>query len=379
MRRLLVLPLLGVLGCANILGLGDYADAVDGAADAKDGGSDAKVEAATVDAVADAVADARVDADGGGDVGVDATPDASGCVPTGAELCSDGVDNDCNGQTDCTDPACTAGYTCVPPLPNGWSWTAYDQGARPTCATGFTTPTDVDEGPIAPAATCGCGCTTTSPTCTGGTLTVTGGTTGVNGCQDGTNRSESAIAGCRSLSLPINAVGWKVNATGPVPSGGSCTASPTVNKFAVSYEYQGRTCAFAGNVGAGCGGGDVCAPKAAPFTMCVAAAGDLACPTGFLVKHPIGTVVTDTRGCSACTCALNPGTCGGALTLYSDSACSLGAAPVTVNGTCQSVANASYVNYTYASQSNGSSCAGSAVAATGSAAFSDLRTVCCVN
>ena len=378
MRPLHLVSLLGLAGCANVLGLGDYRDAVDGSPEAAlDAGIDAKVDP-PMDATVDAVADAQ-DADAGSDSGADAVAMDAGCVPTGGEACSDGIDNDCNGLTDCTDPACTAGYTCVPPLTSGWSWAAYDQGARPGCATGFTTPTDVDEGPIAQAATCGCGCTPTSPTCASGNLAITAGTSGVNGCQNNASQAEVATAGCRALSAPLITIAWKVNANGPAPSGGSCAASPSVNKFAVTYEHLGRTCAFAGNVGAGCGGGDVCAPKAAPFTMCVAHTGDVACPAGFSVKHPIGTVVADTRGCSACTCSFIAGTCGGALSLYSDNLCTLGAAPVTVDGTCQAVATANYVSYAYTGQSTGSSCTGSAVSATGTAVFSDLQTVCCVN
>src|SRR5206468_899250 len=28
------------------------------------------------------------------------------CVPSGPELCGDGIDNDCNGSADCADPVC---------------------------------------------------------------------------------------------------------------------------------------------------------------------------------------------------------------------------------------------------------------------------------
>src|SRR5688572_1390454 len=42
------------------------------------------------DAAADAASDASAD-----------SADAPTCVPTGAEVCNDGVDNDCNGLTDC--------------------------------------------------------------------------------------------------------------------------------------------------------------------------------------------------------------------------------------------------------------------------------------
>ncbi|HEX7600836.1 MAG TPA: hypothetical protein VF316_04490, partial [Polyangiaceae bacterium] len=271
---------------------------------------------------------------------------------------------------------CTAGDACVPPLPVGWSWVAYDQSARPSCATGFTTPRDVNEGLVAPPATCGCGCTTTSPTCTG-KLKITAGTSGGNGCQDKANQMESSGSGCQTLSPSINANGWSVNAKAPAPSGGSCSANPSVSRAAVSYGFQGRTCALAASAGAACGGGDVCVPKAAPFAMCVARTGDAACPTGYPAKHLTGSVVADTRACSTCTCSFTQGVCGGTLTLYGDKACTVGAAPVTVDETCRLVANKLYTAFTYAPQPT-ASCTGSAVAATGSATFADLQTVCCV-
>ncbi len=36
--------------------------------------------------------------------------------PNATEVCTDGVDNDCNGQTDCADAACTGGGACIPTL-----------------------------------------------------------------------------------------------------------------------------------------------------------------------------------------------------------------------------------------------------------------------
>ena len=59
---------------------------------------------------------------GGDDTGVDADPSAPdstivpGCTPTGPEnsvdTCSDGIDNDCNGTTDCDSPSCSGIGTC---------------------------------------------------------------------------------------------------------------------------------------------------------------------------------------------------------------------------------------------------------------------------
>jgi hypothetical protein len=237
----------------------------------------------------------------------------------------------------------------------------------------------VNENLIAPPASCTCGCTTTKPTCATGNLTVTAGNSGSNGCQDQANQSEGAQGGCQGLSPSVVVDNsWKVNATAPSPSGGSCAASPSGSPAPVSYGSAGRTCALTGNLGAGCGGSDVCAPKAAPFTMCVAQTGDVACPAGFPAKHLTGSIVADTRSCSPCTCSLNAGACGGTLTLYGDNSCSQNAFDVVVDGTCQHVPSHSYRGYTYAPLST-AFCMSSVVTATGSAAFTDTQTVCCVN
>ena len=62
------------------------------------------------------------------------------CTPTGAEICDDGIDNDCNQATDCEDPACAVGFVCLPAIPSGTSATCsspkltfYTDGG---CATG---------------------------------------------------------------------------------------------------------------------------------------------------------------------------------------------------------------------------------------------------
>jgi hypothetical protein len=41
-------------------------------------------------------------------------PACAVCMPTGPERCTDGVDNDCNGTTDCADPACARDPGCSP-------------------------------------------------------------------------------------------------------------------------------------------------------------------------------------------------------------------------------------------------------------------------
>ena len=79
---------------------------------------------------------------GGGDGGVDAKPDTAGCVKTGAEICDDGIDNDCNGTADCADPACGAGSRVSRLRSGRLGARRVRRDAPPACPVSYT-PTDL--------------------------------------------------------------------------------------------------------------------------------------------------------------------------------------------------------------------------------------------
>ena len=257
--------------------------------------------------------------EGGSDGGSDGP--VGPCTKTGPEICDDGIDNDCNGQTDCADPACSA-FACVPAPPDGWSLVALALTAPPACPTGFTS-TDVRV--LAGSDTTGCPCTCTS---TGGTSCTT------------------------------------------------CAPSASITK---TDPTDGRTCTPA-KVGAGCTGAAQCAPKAAGFTMCIEQAGAQVCPSGFANRRLAGSTSADTRMCTTCSCNTAP--CSGTVTLWGNSMCNAKPSVLTTagNATCAAPQAGSTVNNTgkfYTSNMAGGCSVGTMPTAQGALTFTDERTICC--
>lgn len=293
---------------------------------------------------------------------------------SGGDVVQADVKNDVVSDGGSDAPSCNqATSVCVPDLPSGWAWNVYDPDTRTLCATGYATPTDVEEGIDAGPANCVCGCTTTNPTCTGN-VTITAGTNG--GCNNISNQNDTADAACNALTQ-FSTNGASISVTGPAPAGGSCAPAPSQTLPAVGHDHYGRTCALTATPTGGCTAGNVCVPNPTPFTMCVSQAGVNACPAGFPTQHLVGTTLADTRGCTACGCTFDAGACVGTATLNTNVGCTTGATNITANGTCQQVnGNRTWHGFAYAPAST-ASCGGTAVSADGGVAFSDLTTVCC--
>jgi hypothetical protein len=337
-------------GCGDIIGLGGYTDQNEGGPNQEGGVDGTPIDTGYVDR--------RV-------------VEACNGMP---EDCTDGVDDDCNGQTDCEDVACKSGFTCVPSVPMGWTVVGYGQDQRPPCGTGYGSPTDVEEGVNAALASCGCGCTTTQPNCATGNLTITAG--GNGNCNNLTNQMGNAAAGCNGVNS-FSTNGDSISVTGPAPSGGSCSPNPAKMIPTVTYQHMGRMC-IANGYGAGCMNGNVCIGIPAPLVACISQKGMQACPQGYPAQHLIGTMLADSRDCTACNCKFDSGICGGTATFYTDNGCFMNATNVTVDGQCHGVPNHQYRAFKYAPGTN-ASCTPSPSNATGGVTFADLTTVCCVN
>lgn len=379
----------------DLQGLGQPSDAAPGdgeagTADAFDGALDA-----TLDATPDDGAPAESGADGQGhpppesgvqDAAHDGAFDASdACIPTGPEDCTNGVDDDCNGLTDCEDPACQAqGFACAPNAPPGWTLVAYFDVSRPSCPAGWGSSAPTVEGPDGgTACSCACGSLTESP-CVNGTLSMS---LGQNVC--GCAQVQNVPLVSDGLCDPINhAIGkpcgdWGDGKVAPLPpSPVACSETRTLPPIA--YEAQGETCLPAGPAGGGCVDAGSCLPGAAPATACIEQAGvQPSCPAGFTTRAILFAPgdVTDARECDPCGCASAATSCTAAvLTLYDDPSCSAPGVAIPADGGCNVItgdpSDAGW--FTYFATPNTTACAGPATAPyDGGLVTANPKTICC--
>jgi hypothetical protein len=261
---------------------------------------------------------------GAGEAGEGGSSGAAGsgaCETTGAEDCFNGLDDDCNGDTDCADSACTATSTCVPDAAGAELGTLLAPMGT-TCPTGYSA-VALHRG------------LTVDPVCTGCT------------CQVASSICVTSIVGHGSYPCPsfqTSGLSYNMNNTScqPISPGTSthnyavasftdCTASGTAKPSAVQWG-ETRTFCKADRVGGGCNSGSSCVPKVTS-AVCARKTGSATCagPYGVSSGAVWNSGVTDTRACSACQCAGGYGTCNNSsILLYSTVGCDTN--PVTIPG-----------------------------------------------
>ncbi len=368
------------VGCGTVLGLGDYQNAP---ADAG-GMNDAQIGNAEVGQPTnetggeDADNDEATGGDAPSDADAESTDESSLDAATGLDAPSDGSPLADASRSD-------GGSYVVPP---GWSIVAFADSPQTMCPAGFSAnPTPVVFGAETPASNaCSCdSCTvSTGPSCVVGQI---GGGYDQNNSRTCTTVSQplaNANPGTCNTDNPHGKLfGSDVEWTAPGPSGGTCTApAPVAHTNRVSFAGQGMTCTP--TAGTGCDDGGVCSPPAlaAPFTLCVAAAGNVGrCPGGpFTLDYGVVGSGASFSCSGSCGCSVEASCTSGTVTYFRDGACTAGPTLVMpANGTCNGAngGGATFGSYVYSATVSGVTCQVTGTPTTSGMGLAGEETICC--
>ena len=225
-----------------------------------------------------------------------------------AEQCDNGLDDDCNGLTDCADPACqAAGFSCLSaPVPAGATLVAYNPTARPACPASYGQ-AELVIGNIDGGATCDCTCAGTEAVCTA----IASYHAYVDGCgKDGglvTSSGITATSACK-LGDPAAPPGAGYDLYNPLtPEAGQGTCGATPVSLPAPGADEGEICPAPLASDGGCHG-EVCrlAPGAGFRTCVLFPTGLASCPaSGFSQQVLVSSGrpgYVDTRSCVGCQC-----------------------------------------------------------------------------
>ncbi len=324
----------------------------------------------------DASNDARLDAACVGTSCLDSGTVDAACARI-VEVCTDGIDNNCNGLTDCADPACTAGFACEPNAPSGWVEVAFDPSSTAACPAGFSSmSTTVKVATPAGTNPCSCRCTVQGQDCTQGDFQVSWS---FGTCPPPDAGSMLTLQAQTSCSLVPGTPSFSNSDSFVVqpPSGPTgCGASPVSGFPPVT---TGRICTTLQS-GGGCSGGQTCEARALPpYLACVAAVGDQSCPAGFSQQYVVGTSVDDNRACGPCSCGVTA--CTGTVSMWGNAGCSSQAdLTAPADGTCSAQANHNFTAKGYEAVVTDGGCAVTAPStpiADAGLVWTNEQTICC--
>jgi hypothetical protein len=232
--------------------------------------------------------------------------------PKAVEDCSNGIDDDGDGDPDCADSDCST-WSCDGSAPTGWTGPSvvYVGSDPPNCGGDYAKQTLSGGTAVdAAAAACSsCSCTSSKDSTTNAAcatlvniLSTTDPSCGGTQCTDSVTEAcktitsscfGSATSGHISMQLPANLASCE-----PVAA-----QNPTVADATWKKEVRACSVATKLHIG-GCAEGEVCAPKT-PFSgdICVSKTGDVDCPNAvYSAKHVYYKGMNDTRSCSPCGC-----------------------------------------------------------------------------
>lgn len=266
--------------------------------------------------------DAEVGGDAGPEEDAAINPDAEviedggdpSCVPSGPELCDNGIDDDCENGLDCNDPTCGR---CLA-FENTFKAGVVVNLDEP-CPPGFTEGEDPLYAGLDPGLGCAasCGCTPQEPACIPDiyvydTATACNGDVGLTG---GVPISGPTPTGAMCTMSPLydgfpggfRLASWSIQE--------SCTPSGTAAPTPATWTDEKKLCL--GVVGSnGCESNAICYPNAISDGACVIHEGMPECPAAFPALYTDWyTGYEDTRSCGSCECTASGGSCDGAQVL----------------------------------------------------------------
>lgn len=233
------------------------------------------------------------------------------------EMCFDGVDNNCDGRTDCEDDACTPEAVCVP------SVVGAEQGVfvavDDACPPGYD-PEGTVVGRGLQGGCTGCDCTANPISCAV-EIWLYGDPMACDNDADLTGGAYGGVIATGCPPMPIFD-GSLRGARTMMKATQTCEPTGTATHEKASWQESKKFCR-ASSVGGGCEAGKVCAPKQAPAAQCALVPGAGASCEGYAtVQGDWFTGYNDTLSCDTCSCTAVGGSCDGMNTwLGSDWAC----------------------------------------------------------
>jgi len=320
----------------------------------------------------DASVDASIAVDGGA---TDAGADDGGAPPGDAgpvvEDCTNGVDDDGDGDPDCADADC-ADFACVPAPPMGWSAPGVATPAGEGCAAGVAERVGADGMTWGDVECGGCACGEPRNVSCVARFTTYGNVSCSAGARSVSVDSEDGCTPLPVMAAGIDSVTTQVAATCALS--GAATGTVT-DRPAVTYAEDLARCAAP--AAAGCGDGEVCAPVA-PAGHCISRPGSQACPAAFPVRRNLHAGIDDQRGCGDCGCAAAGDACTGNLGVFDEPACFVSPETFAVpEPSCQSF-GAPIVGVTLLdAMPIGARCEAADIETTGCVAPTEPVTLCC--
>jgi hypothetical protein len=241
---------------------------------------------------------------GGGGAGGGAAPS---CTPS-TEQCWNGLDDDCNGMTDCADPACAVPAVCAPASALSGVMVA----ATDSCPTGFAGgETLLYQGLNDPGCS-GCSCTAGTTQCTGRVYyyaTTSACSADVAPYSGGTlltpvpsyTCGAAPIGDSQSMDTPV---AWRVTMTA---SPDTCTPSGSAQPLPPTWSTRMKLCA-ASSTGGGCQQGFSCVPRVIGAKTCGEKSQSGICPTS-AAAETWQRSYSDNRSCGNCGCSASGGSC----------------------------------------------------------------------